>query len=207
MDRFKKISYYIRLMIMCAGLLLPGCSPSSEAEEILLSSSQQEADSSKEAEKTDSGEESGQGDTETVLYVYVCGAVQCPGVYEMTPGARIYEAIEKAGGLTEKAAGEAVNQAQVLQDGEQVYIPTKDETAQVGEPSKNGSLQEEQKKVNLNTASKEELMTLTGIGESKADSIVAYREENGGFQSTEELMQISGIKEGVYNKIKDNITV
>ena len=62
-------------------------------------------------------------------------------------------------------------------------------------------------KVNLNTATKEELMTLSGIGESRADSIIAYREENGRFQNTEELMQIRGIKEGLYNKIKDNITV
>lgn len=62
-------------------------------------------------------------------------------------------------------------------------------------------------KVNLNTATKEELMTLSGVGESRADSIIAYREENGRFQNTEELMQISGIKEGLYNKIKDNITV
>ena len=62
-------------------------------------------------------------------------------------------------------------------------------------------------KVNLNTATKEELMTLSGVGESRADSIIAYREENGRFQNTEELMQIRGIKEGLYNKIKDNITV
>jgi len=62
-------------------------------------------------------------------------------------------------------------------------------------------------KVNLNTATKEELMMLSGVGESRADSIIAYREENGRFQNTEELMQISGIKEGLYNKIKDNITV
>ena len=62
-------------------------------------------------------------------------------------------------------------------------------------------------KININTAEKEELMTLTGVGEAKAQSIIAYREEHGGFQSIEELMQIEGIKEGVFNKIKEDITI
>lgn len=113
--------------------------------------------------------------------------------------------------LTAEAAQDAVNQARVVVDGEQIYIPTKEEmqtqaAAQPGESPAEGTKPQDGK-VNLNTATKEELMTLSGVGESRADSIIAYREENGRFQNTEELMQISGIKEGLYNKIKDNITV
>lgn len=153
----------------------------------------------------------------TSLYVDVCGAVNRPGVYELQEDARVYEAIASAGGLTENAAPQALNQARVLTDGEQVYVPTKEEleaglaagaaqgaSKSLGEAGTEG---DQGTKVNINTASREELMTLTGIGESKADSIIAYREENGGFKSPEDLMQITGIKEGVYNKIKDDITV
>ena len=113
--------------------------------------------------------------------------------------------------LYTSAAQDAVNQARVVVDGEQIYIPTKEEmqtqaAAQPGASPAEGTKPQDGK-VNLNTATKEELMTLSGVGESRADSIIAYREENGRFQNTEELMQIRGIKEGLYNKIKDNITV
>ncbi len=147
-------------------------------------------------------------DTREKVYVYVCGAVNAPGVYELRSGARVFEAIQLAGGLTGEAAPDAVNQARTVSDGEQIRVPTaqefQEQGAGVGETVTEGS---ENKKVNINTAGKEELMTLTGIGESKAQSILDYREENGKFGSIEELMQIQGIKEGVFNKIKDDITV
>lgn len=147
-------------------------------------------------------------DTGEKVYVYVCGAVNAPGVYELKSGARVFEAIQLAGGLTGEAAPEAVNQARTVSDGEQIRVPTAQEAeeqgAGVGETVIEGS---DNRKVNINTAGKEELMTLTGIGESKAQSILDYREENGKFGNIEELMQIQGIKEGVFNKIKDDITV
>ena len=132
-------------------------------------------------------------------------------MYEVGSDDRLYEVIAMAGGLTAEAAQDAVNQARVVVDGEQIYIPTKEEmqtqaAAQPGASPAEGTKPQDGK-VNLNTATKEELMTLSGVGESRADSIIAYREENGRFQNTEELMQIIGIKEGLYNKIKDNITV
>ena len=147
------------------------------------------------------------------VFVYVCGAVNAPGVYEIESGARVFEAIRLAGGLSENAAADAVNQARPVTDGEQIRVPTEEEAQNSGAGSTAegdfGAVTEgtEKRKVNINTAGKEELMTLTGIGEAKAESIIEYRTENGRFGSIEDLMLITGIKEGVFNKIKDDITV
>lgn len=133
------------------------------------------------------------------IFVYVCGAVLEQGVYELPFGSRVYEAILMAGGFREDAATTVVNQAELLEDGVKLYIPTIAEA--VAEQA------EEDGRVNLNSATKEELMTLPGVGESRAESIIQYREENGSFQAIEEIMQVSGIKEGLYEKIKELITV
>ena len=148
-------------------------------------------------------------EAEKEVFVYVCGEVRSPGVYELHPGSRIYEAIRAAGGMTEQADEQYVNQAESLKDGQQIYIPSKEEVQTEGKaPIQSGEESgTERGKENLNTAGKEELMTLTGIGEEKADSIIRYREENGGFKSPEDLMKIEGIKTGVFDKIKDKITV
>lgn len=133
------------------------------------------------------------------IYVYVCGAVVNEGVYELPEGSRVYEAIEMAGGFSQQAAETYVNQAEILEDETQLYIPTVEELLK--EQTENDG------KVNLNTASKEELMTLSGVGEAKAESIIAYRETQGKFKSIEDIMQISGIKEGLFEKIKNYIKV
>lgn len=133
------------------------------------------------------------------IYVYVCGAVVQEGVYRLPEGSRIFEAIEQAGGFREDAAPTGVNQAQVLEDEMTVYVPTVEEEVS-NESASDG-------KVNLNKASKEELMTLPGVGASRAESIIKYREQNGGFQTIEDIMQVSGIKEGLFEKIKDLIKV
>lgn len=138
-------------------------------------------------------------DVSAKIYVHVCGAVKNPGVYEFVSGSRIYEAIEEAGGFTEEAATSQVNQAQVLEDEMRLYIPSIDELT--------SQSTEENGKVNLNTASEEQLMTLPGIGEAKAKSIVTYREKHGGFKKIEDIMEISGIKEALFQKIEDLITV
>ena len=160
------------------------------------------------------------------IFVYVCGAVNTPGVYELEAGARLYEAIARAGGVREDGAEESINQAQAVSDGERLYIPTDEEVRQgldayllsgsaggdaaagsqsavPGGPSGSSA----GGKVNINTASREELKTLNGIGDTRAGSIVMYRESNGLFGSIEDLMKVEGIKEGVFNKLKDDITV
>lgn len=144
------------------------------------------------------------------IFVYVCGEVNAPGVYELLSGARVYEAVEAAGGLSENAADNYVNLAQVIDDGEKILIPCKEDILNGTVTAlENGSAQasSEPGKININTADADALTTLPGIGEAKANSIISYREANKGFKSKEELMQIEGIKEGVYNKIKDLIII
>lgn len=135
------------------------------------------------------------------IYVYVCGQVTKPSVYQLKSGARVYEAVELAGGFTKKADKTAINLADVLQDGQQVMIPSKEQNIGSQESGTSDS------KVNINTADKEELMTLTGIGEAKAESIIAYRQENGSFNSIEDIMNVAGIKDAAFIKMKDNIKV
>ena len=111
--------------------------------------------------------------------------------------------------MTEAADQSFLNQAELLTDGVQIQVPTKEEVASgiaaeantSGAPGESGKTS--QGKVNLNTATKEELMTLPGIGEAKADSILTYRESAGGFQSIEQIKEIEGIKDGVFEKIKN----
>ena len=138
-----------------------------------------------------------------MIYVHICGEVNNPGVYELPEGSRIFEAVEAAGGFTEEAAQASLNLAQVISDEEQIVILTLEEAEE------KVRLEREQAAgiVNLNTASKEQLMTLTGIGASRAEDIIRYRNESGGFQSIEEIMNVPGIKESAYLKIKDSITV
>lgn len=144
---------------------------------------------------------------EEPIWVDICGEVQSPGVYEMKRGQRLYELVEKAGGFTEDAAAMSVNQARLLEDGEQIVILDQEtyETAGPGEGAAPG--EQEGGKINLNTAKAEELMELTGIGPSKAEAILAYREEKGGFSSIEEITEVSGIGASTFEKIKDDITV
>ena len=147
------------------------------------------------------------------VYVYICGEVAAPGVYELSKDSRIYEAVDAAGGFTENAARESVNLASKVSDGMQITIYNREEAASL--PAGSGSAVGNTGQggtsgsglVNLNTATKEELMTLKGIGEAKAEDIIRYREKSGGFKKIEDIMKISGIKEAGFQKIKDDITV
>lgn len=141
------------------------------------------------------------------VYIHVCGEVKKPGVYVFSAPPRASEAVERAGGFTKKADTDCINQAETVSDGTQLKIPPR-----AGKAAGKGKKQvlpdkDRTDKVNINTASKEELMTLSGIGESKASQILSYREEAGAFRAIEDIMKISGIKEGVFGKIKDKITV
>ncbi len=137
------------------------------------------------------------------VWVYVCGEVASPGVYELPEGSRITDAVEAAGGMTQDAAGTYLNLAQLVSDGQKIEVPSAEEAKTLTEAAADSA----SGVVNLNRATEAELMTLPGIGESKAKEIIRYRESKGGFQKPEDLMNISGIKEGVYNKIKDQITI
>lgn len=148
------------------------------------------------------------------IYVHICGAVNEPGVYKVSPGSRLVDAIGLAGGLAEDAAGDSINQAKLLRDGERVYVPTEEEVKESGkelylynESSDTAGSGESKGPVNINSAGLEELISLPGIGKSRAESILSYRSENGGFKSVEEIMNIPGIKEGLFKQLSPYITV
>lgn len=174
---------------------------------------------SDEASDKDTEEDSGKdfgrnSDKEAVsLLVHICGAVKNPGVYELLEGDRICHAVEKAGGFTTQADQNYLNQAQKITDGMRIYIPTQEETALAAEDILllTDDLQQahasESGLININTAGLEQLCSLPGIGEGKAQNIIAYREEKGSYTSIEEIMNVEGIKEGLFEKIRDKITV
>lgn len=195
------------LLTFC--LLLGGCGSDAEVylageEESPKAAPQEESAAAENAEEPDSGDAQKDG----TIWVYVCGAVHVPGVYELPSGSRIYHVIQAAGGMLPEAETRAVNQAQELSDGEQITVPTVEEAQDPAQPAvSGGSAASGDGKVNLNTAGIEELCTLTGIGETRAQAIVDYREQNGGFQSIEELMNIDGIKEKTFEKLKEEVTV
>lgn len=145
--------------------------------------------------------------SQATIFVHVCGAVKRPGVYELETDARVCDAIKAAKGLKKKAADTDVNQAQKVSDGEQVYIPYRSNNTAEESAEGTSTGNDASGKINLNSATQEELTTLPGIGDAKAASILAYREEHGAFASIEEIKNISGIKDGVYTKIEAYITV
>ena len=158
------------------------------------------------------------------VVVYICGAVKHPGVYKFTAGSRINDAINAASGFKKGAARTAINQARVLEDGEQITIPTlkqvkrkqlskitdgdnfQDKTTD-NENTDSSERESQDTLININTASAGELTSLSGIGQSRADAIIEYRQSNGKFQSIEDIMKIPGIKQGIFNKIKNKISV
>ncbi len=190
---------YMKLAIILIAFLLAGtiyCLSTSDKEAAEWESMRETEQSAEETKETIM-------QTEKMIYVHICGEVNQPGVYSVPEGFRVYELLEMAGGATSQGAPDAMNLADIIKDGERIVIPSMEEAASmaVSESGESTGL------VNLNTASINQLMTLPGIGESKAKDIVRYREENGGFQSIEDIMKISGIKEAVFQKIRSLITV
>ena len=165
---------------------------------------------------------------QAMIYVDVCGAVANPGVFQLAAGSRVFQAIEAAGGYLPEAVQNCVNRAGVLTDGQQLYILTQEEMERQGlDPAEmsgasdgqmNGSAGtgqntgmtaqvQQDNRININTADEAQLTTLTGIGATRAQAIIAYREENGPFAAIEDIMNVQGIKEGTFAKIKDEIVV
>lgn len=220
-DRKKRITVVIMICILL--VVVSGCSKeknSDTLEEVQQREKTESVEVSDETEnKADETEQTvdtkpvKKAGSEGVIYVFVCGQVASPGVYELPEGSRICQAIDAAGGMLDTASMDWVNQAETAEDGQKIYVPSTEEAETMPEGHQTGQMQETSSaegtdgKVHLNAATREELMTLTGIGEKKADAIIRYRESNGGFHSVDELMQVEGIKEGTYNKIKDSIVI
>lgn len=180
--------------------LLHSCMMDKDKEGVMI---EQNNANTKEHNSEELSEES---DFEQIC-VFITGCIKNPGVYNLSEKARLYEVIELAGGFTEEAAQDCLNLAAYVKDGDKITVYSKEEI----EKSSSGNMEEpditDGRYININTADKKTLMTLPGIGESKADAIILYREENGTFSSIEDIMNISGIKQGAFDKIKDLITI
>ena len=173
------------IILFCAFLAFSGCGKENEVFVI--------------EETADPLPEAGPFEDEKII-IYICGEVNRPGVYTLSEGSRIADAVDAAGGAAVNADLMKLNLAQKLADGQQVIVPSVTEGTRTGEAQTSG-------KVNLNRATKGELMTLPGIGESRAEAIIAYREKAGWIAAPEELMNVSGIAEKMYEKIADLIEV
>ncbi len=221
-------------ILLCLCLMLSGCSRRSETEivpvsevrlaetELNLQADFQEtsADAEASGEEPEVSEES-----DATLYVHICGAVCREGVYELPAGSRVFDAVAAADGFAADADRTYVNEAAPVADGQQIVIPTVSEvetmrdgeTAQIsrtgevmptGFDAKDaGSATVSDGKIDLNTADEALLCTISGIGESRARDIIAYRTDHGRFQTIEDLKNVSGIGEKTFEKIRDRISV
>ncbi len=188
--------------------------PKEDASEEVLLTSQGSTDPSPDEENP--------AKEEAMLVVHLCGAVNNPGVYELDIDSRIIDGIRTAGGFSEDASKDSLNLAMELNDGSRIYVPTVEEAKAmrdgvadtsditeecIADPVVSGDSDKSDGRVNINTADEAALMTLTGVGATRAKSIISYRDEHGGFGSIEEIMNVSGIGQASFEKIRDDIKV
>lgn len=211
---------YILISGFLAAVTLSGCGKTQEIavislEECLESSAEIETESSVKAVRAE--EEASvknsksqeakaveeQLESKGTICVYVCGAVERPGVVELPLGSRADDAVKAAGGMTQEADSAYVNLAAFVEDGEKLFIPTVTEAQELSQQQET----EAQRLININTADAAALCTLPGIGESRAADILLYREEHGAFESIEDIMKVPGIKNNAFEKIRDKISV
>ena len=220
----EKISYYKKYLILASCLVLFAVAGIGyfmlNNNDLVITEVLAETTSTTSAVKEES----------TKLYFDIKGSVKKPGVYEFTQGNRIIDAINKAGGLTKNATTNNLNLSKKLTNEMVIYVFSKNELTTtkafeqvkniaeckcetievnncVDKNTTNESTNNETTKININTDSKEKLMTISGIGSSKADAIIEYRTKNGNFKTTEDIINVSGISKTIYDKIKDTITV
>ena len=194
-------------------LFLGGCTHSSYLE---TSDPPGEAAEQEEQEPDDTiDKEEEETAQEARIFVQVAGFVKKPGVYELPQDARVFEAVDMAGGLKKGADDKALNLAESLSDGQKIYVYKKGEMeeieasigsvatggVEIGESAAGGSL------VNLNTADLSQLLTLPGVGDVKAQAIISFREANGGFKSVDDLKNVSGIGDATVQKLKEYVTI
>ncbi len=176
-----------------------------------LSTTEVTVDTKKEQEQANNESKS------TKIYVDISGAVKQPGVYQLPEGSRLFDLLKQAGGLTEDAAIQTVNQAMIIQDQQKIIILTQNQAQSIDTENinNNGHLEEksdeksskEAGKININQADLTQLQQLSGIGEKKAQAIIDYRNENGSFKTIEDLAKVTGIGEKTVEKLRDSITI
>ncbi|AGQ23379.1 helix-hairpin-helix domain-containing protein [Lactobacillus helveticus] len=219
----KKLYFIVAVVLLVGGLWLQkgdGAEDSYDNAQKMSQSSSANTSASAKVNSASSASNSATTNSKTVT-CDISGAVKHQGVYTLKNGARLQELIEAAGGTTGKVQLKAINRAILLKDQDKIHIPYKGEkvesaaTAGTGtstnststSSNSSASNQESGEKVNLNTADVAGLQKLTGIGEKKAEQIIAYREQNGPFKKVEDLMQVSGIGEKTFASLKDQLTV
>lgn len=224
MNKFNKTAYmfFIWAVFMCCGCGREDTRMYLEAKTQETTVSEQLSGTSADDAARDSDQDADLKEEAATCFVYVCGAVRHPGVYELPQGSRVYEALALAGGLRKDAYEKNLNQAQQIADGQMIEVLTVEEFEEGRQQNMTQQADRQQTdpqqtdlqqtdahdgRIDLNTATMEQLMTLSGIGEAKAANIIAYRESCGGFSAPEEIMNVSGIGEGVYARIQDKITV
>ena len=213
-ELIEKIKEY-KIIVICAGLglvlggffLLKPVAQTPAKESNL----QTEVTTVSKYSASEKEEKSQKSETEEVvekdlITVDVKGAVKSPGIYDLPVGSRINDAVQKAGGLTDNADSKSINLAQRISDEALVYVPTKEE-ATSQEAHSNASNTKENKKVNLNKASLEELKQVKGLGGKRAQDIIDHRETNGKFKSVDDLKKVSGIGAKTVEKLKEYVTV
>lgn len=174
---------------------------------------QTSSSSSYKDEKSNKSNEISQAETDDQLVtVDVKGAVKKPGVYQLQSNSRVHDALEKAGGMTEEADLKSINQAQKLSDEAVVYVAkvgenAVDVTTSAPASATSGTGQAKSALVNLNTATEADFQTISGIGQKRAQDIIAYREANGRFKSVDDLKNVSGIGAKTLEKLKEYVTV
>lgn len=232
----KKIKYKVAVAVAVIATAFCGCGAGDDDIVALetLEERQSSADGYSAAPEVKASPTMPSKKSDEKIKVYVCGAVRTPDVYTVDADVRLIDAVNAAGGFSEGAAVEYLNLASGLLDGQKIYIPTNreiEEAIAAGEEiygsevnitsnspgihsgtvdtgsQGNAGAGGNDGKVNINSADRQTLMTLPGIGQSKADKIIAYRDANGGFSSIEDIMLVGGIKEGMFNKIKESICV
>ena len=210
-ELIEKIKDY-KIIVICAGLglvlgglflLNPITQTPAKESNLQTEVATVSKDSSDEKEDGNQKEKAVEQD---LITVDVKGAVKSPGIYDLPVGSRINDAVQKAGGLTDNADSKSINLAQRISDEALVYVPTKEE-ATSQESQSNTSNNKENKKVNLNKASVEELKQVKCLGAKRAQDIIDHRESNGKFKSVDDLKKVSGIGAKTIEKLKEYVTV
>ncbi|MDD6419876.1 MAG: helix-hairpin-helix domain-containing protein [Lactobacillus delbrueckii] len=226
-----KKMYIVIVLLAVGGFYYANRQPAAD-NSALLSSSQSMSENSGQSSSVSSVAASASSAASAANTEVVCdisGAVKHQGVYRLKNGARLQDLIEKAGGLTKDAQLKAINRSQLLKDQDKIYIPGKGDKAEAAQtansaaasapassPSASASSSSVSSStsgaasgdlINLNTATASDLQKLNGIGEKKAEQIIAYRQEKGSFKSIDELKEVSGIGDKTFAAIKDQLTI
>lgn len=182
----------VLLLLVGVGGLLPKKEESVEESEAVVTTVM--------AEKTEESTTQ-----ETVIFVDIKGEVKKPGVYQMKVGDRVKDALDAAGGLTAEADSQKVNLAQKVEDQMVIVVPKVGEEAEAIPAGATSKEVAKEGKVNINTATVEELKTLKGVGEKKAEAIIEYRKKNGSFKTKEDLMKVRGIGKKLFESFEERI--